>query len=231
MSQDSDSKSKPLQSDNDKPSAPETTASEKMPSHLKLVVSNPAPVQAASDASQPTASNAGFSVKVCSRGHNLYEMSIQDPFHELECDLTLDIERDGSETIVICHFPVFLNESNKFLDEDETLYGIIAVQFQMNVLEQLFLFCVNHDASQLTIYMDDAQAEGFGIYQDFLIHCDETLTKNGEQTDMVISTDQETFDQWRSFMKKTNLEFEQDLWREQRFNPVIRRYLKSRAHG
>jgi hypothetical protein len=229
MSQDSDF-NKPLQR-NDKSSILETTASEKKPSHLKLVVSNPAPVQATSNASQPNASKAGFSVKVYNRGQNLYEMSIQDPFHDMKCDLTLDIEIDGSETIVICHLPVFLSESNKFLDEDETLYGIIALQFQMNVLVQLFIFCTNLNASQLTIYMDDAQAEGFGIYQDFLIHCDEALAKNGDQTEMVILTNQETFDQWRSFMKKTNLELEQDLWREQRFNPAFRRYLKSRAHG
>jgi len=81
------------------------------------------------------------------------------------------------------------------------------------------------------IYMDDTQAEGFGIYQNFLVYCDETLTGNGEQTEMVIPSDQKTFDKWLTFMNKTNLDFEQDLWREQRTNPAIRRYLKSRAHS
>lgn len=198
-------------------------------SPLKLVVSNPVPVKATSDVSQPAASNAGFSVKVHNKGHDIYEMNIQDPFHEMECGLVLDIERAANETKVICHFPVILNEPNKFLDDDETLYGIIALRFQMNVLEQLFIFCGNHNASQLTIYMDDAQAEGFGIYQDFLVYCDETQTNNGEQTEIVISTDRKTFGKWRTFMKEANLEFEQDLWREQRLNPAIRRYLKSCA--
>ena len=226
MSQDSDSKSKPPQRKGGK--TPHSLAATPT---LKLVVSNPAPVQAASDASQAIPSSARFSVKVRSRGHNLYEIKIQDPFHDLGCDLILEIEKEEGETAVVCHFPTILNESNKFLDEDETLYGIIAVQFQMNALEQLFLFCANHNASQLTIYMDDDQAEGFGIYQDFLIHCDETLTENGEKTEMIIPTDQETFNKWRSFMAKTSHGFEQDLWREQGLNPTIRRYLKSRAHG
>jgi hypothetical protein len=77
--------------------------------------------------------------------------------------------------------------------------------------------------------MDDAQAEGFGILQDFLAYCDETLTENGEQTEMVIPTDREAFDKWYGFMTEMSLKFEQDLWREQRFNPAIRNYLKSRT--
>jgi hypothetical protein len=202
--------------------------SKKVPPQLKLVVSNPAPVQETSlFPSMP--SNAGFTAEVRKRGFDLYEMNLQDPFHSLECELILDIEKNGNEMTVVCHFPSILNESHRLLDEDETLYGIIMVQFQMKVLEQLFMFCTNHNASRLSIYMDDDQAEGFGVYQDFLTHCDETLTENGEQTEMVISTDQKAFDKWRSFMTKTNLEFEQGLWREQRFNPAIRHYLKSRA--
>jgi hypothetical protein len=223
MSQHSNSKTKPLQRKDSRHSR-----SRKKFSHLKLVVSNPAPVQEASP-SQSMPSNPGFTAEARKRGVGLYEMNIQDPFHSLECELILDLEKNGNEMTVVCHFPSILNESHRLLDEDETLYGIIMVQFQMKVLEQLFMFCTNHNASRLSIYMDDDQAEGFGVYQDFLTHCDETLTENGEQTEMVISTDQKAFDKWRSFMTKTNLEFEQGLWREQRFNPAIRHYLKSRA--
>lgn len=206
-----------------KPSRSQNTAPK-----LTLVVSNPAPVPKAHAPSSFTSLNPEFTAKVQKRGDQLYEMNIQAPFHDLRCDLILEIEREGSETTVVCHFPNILSESNKFLDEDESLYGIIAVQFQMKVLEQLFLFCTSHDASQLTIYMDDDQAEGFGILQNFLIHCEETLTENGEKTEMVISTDLEDFHKWRNFMEKTNLTLEQDLWREQRSNPAIRRYLKER---
>lgn len=226
MSQDSGSKPTLLQSNDRKSSSAKKTTP-----HLKLVVSNPAPVQETPVSSQLTPSNLDFMVKTRKIGQQVYEMIIQDPFHDLECSLILDIERRGGETIAVCHFPDLLDESHKLLDEDETLYGIIMVQFQMKVLEQLFLFCINHDASQLTIYMDDAQAEGFGIYQSFLVHCDETLTERGEQTEMVILTDQKTFDKWRTFMNKTNLDFEKDLWREQRSNPAIRRYLMSRARN
>lgn len=223
MSQDSDSKSKPPQRKVGK--SPHSLAATPT---LKLVVSNPAPIQATSVPSQPTPSNAGFAAKVRSIGTHVYEMSIRDPFHDLGCDLILDIEESRGKTVAVCHFPVILNEPNKFLHEDENLYGSIVLRFQMKVLEQLFMFCSNHNASQLTIYMDDAQAEGFGIYEDFLSRYDETITENGEKTEMVIWTNQETFDKWLAFMAETSLKVEQDLWREQRTNSVIRNYLKFR---
>lgn len=226
MSQDSDSKPTLLQSNDHKSSLVKKTTS-----HLKLVVSNPNHLQEAPISSQPTPSSLDFTVKTRKIGQQVYEMIIQDPSHDFGCDLILEIEERDGDTTAVCDFPLILNESNKFLDEDEILYGIIMVQFQMKVLEQLLLFCADHKAFHLSIYMDDAQAEGFGIYQDFLVYCDETLTENGEQTKMVIPSDKKTFDKWRTFMKKTNLDFEQDLWRAQRTNPAIRRYLMSRARS
>jgi hypothetical protein len=192
------------------------------------VISNPAPIQEAPAVSQRVSSTTGFAANVKKRSTDLYEMNIQDPFHELGCGLILDIETSMSETVVVCHFPAILNEPNRFLDEDEDLYGAIMLRFQMKVLEQLFLFCASHNASQLTIYMDDAEAEGFRIYDDFLNHYDETITENGEKAEMVIPTDRKTFDKWLAFMAEMNLKVEQDLWREQRTNPAIRHYLKSR---
>jgi len=221
MSQDSDSKFKPPQRKDGKPCHSLTTTPK-----LTLVVSNSAPVQ--EPPSQPTLSTAGFSAVVRGIGADVYEMCIQDPFHDLGCDLILDIETSMGETVVVCHFPAILNETNRFLDEDEDLYGAIMLRFQMKVLEQLFMFCINHNASQLMIYMDDDQAEGFGVYDDFLSHYDEALTENGEKTEMLIPTDRETFDKWLGFMAEMNLKLEQDLWREQRTNPAIRHYLKSR---
>lgn len=222
MSQDSDSKSSFQRKGGKSPHSLTTT------SHLSLVVSNSVPIQEGLAPSQRTPSKTGFSANVRSIGVHVYEMSIQDSFHELGCDLTLDIEEKMGKMVAVCHFPDILNESNRFLEEDEDLYGTIMLQFQMKVLEQLFIFCINHNAFQLTIYMDDAQTEGFRIYDDFLSHYDETLTEQSEKTEMVIPTDQETYDNWRAFIAETNLKFERDLWREQRINPAIRHYLKSR---
>jgi hypothetical protein len=158
-------------------------------------------------------------------------MAIQDSSHGLECNLILEIEGacEAESGTVICHFPAIADEQlKKFVEEDETLYGMIMVQFQMKVLEQLLLFCANHYASRLIIYTDDEQAEELGIYEDFLVHQDQTLTAQGEKTEMVISVNREIFAAWRDFMAEATIKFAQGLWREQRSNPVIRNYLKSR---
>jgi hypothetical protein len=206
--------------------------SKKTAPKLKLVVSNPPPAQQKPPLSQCAASKGGVTVNIKKRGLDFYEMTIQDPSHDLECDLTLEIEGDlarPASRSVICHFPaILLQEGNQLMGADELLYGLVMVQFQMTILEHLLLFCAKHDASHLVIYMDDDQVEGFEIYEDFLIHQDPTWTKNGEQTEMVIPTNRETINEWMVFMAATTLGFEQELWREQRSNPVIRHYLKSR---
>lgn len=201
-------------------------------SKLKLVVSNRMPVKEADSPSQPVTSKAGFAAEVRNRGPYLYEMAIQDPSHGLECNLILEIEEacEAESGTVICHFPIIAGEQLKDLvEEDETLYGMIMVQFQMKVLEQLLLFCANHYASRLIIYTDDEQAEELGIYEDFLVHQDQTLTAQGEKTEMLIPVNPEIFAAWLNFMTEATIKFGQELWREQRSNSVIRNYLKSRV--
>ena len=102
-------------------------------------------------------------------------------------------------------------ELYEFVEEDETLYGSLMIQFQMKILEQLFLFCSIHYASTLVVYTDDDQAEALGIYQDFLSYKAQTLTHNGEKTEMVIPVDRKTFEVWIDFMDQINRKFQQSL--------------------
>jgi hypothetical protein len=175
--------------------------------------------------------NASFSAKVCVKGSGLYEMALQDPSHHLKCDLFLEVEDSNQEyegKVVICHFPNLAGEMlSDFVEEDETLYGGLMIQFQMKILEQLFLFCATHYAATLVIFADDAQADDLGIYEDFLAYQDQTLTSRGEKTEMVIPTNQQNFEAWRGFMRKTTADFQQTLWHDQNISPVIRRYLKN----
>src|SRR3990167_948898 len=161
-------------------------APSKKESHLKLVVSNPAPVE--EEAFPPfllARPTEGFSAAVrivCVKNSPLilYEMTIKDPSHYLECNLALEVEEgleEDEEGKVICHFsPINYESLNKLIMEDETLYSLILIQFQMKVMEQLLLFCSDQCASQLTIYMDDDQAGKFGIYESFLVRQDKIVT-------------------------------------------------------
>jgi hypothetical protein len=174
---------------------------------------------------------ACFTTEVRRNGPGLYEMALQNPSHYLKCDLFLEVEdsnQDYEGKVVICHFPNLNGqELNAFVEENETLYGALMIQFQMKILEQLFLFCANHYASTLVIFADDAQADDLGIYEDFLAYQDQTLTSRGEKTEMAIPADKQTFDAWINFMQETTVGFHQTLWHDQKINPIIRRYLKT----
>jgi len=209
-------------------------SSEKTNASLELVVSNPNPSQEPS--SSQTTSNSqikpSFMAEVQLRGPNLYSLLARDPSHYLECELILETEERDLDSLepgaVICHFPNISDE--KLQDHiwlDDTLYGIIMIQFQIKLLEQLLLFCATHYASKLIIFADDVQADALGVYQNFLTYKDQTLTYKGEKTEMVIPGDQATFDAWVDFMEKITIDFRQTLWREQRSNPFIRQYLKN----
>ena len=185
-----------------------------------------------------------FTAEVHERGLNIYAMEVQDPAHFLACELHLEIQEEGLEKKrpgeelsqealhlrdIICHFPKIADAQLKELVwEDVTLYGIIMVIFQMNILKQLLLFCAAHNASNLVIFADDAEAGELGIYRDFLYHKVQTSKPNGDNTEMIIPADRETFDAWMDFMEDVTIRFRQILWTGQKTNPAIHHYLKSR---
>lgn len=233
MSKPSDSHSGTIKSNSLKPN--NRRASQEKVSFLKLVVSNPAPLQkiSPSEAVEPNKCAPFFTVDVRVKGPCLYDMAIHDPAHYLKCNLILEVEESNEDYeggTVICHFPnLFDEELNDFVEEDETLYGALMVQFQIKILEQLLLFCATHYASTLVIFADVAQADTLGVYQDFLTYKDQRPINKGEKTEMVIPADRKTFEAWVDFMREITTNFYQILWHDQGSNPVIRRYLKSQS--
>ena len=139
---------------------------------------------------------------------------------------------------VICHFPKIDNDVQlkEFVWGDAILYRIVMVTFQMNILNQLFLFCETHKASKLVIFADNA--DELEIYQDFLAHKDKSKSldltggkreeEKGEQTGIVIPVDKETLDIWAGFMKAVSIRFRQTLRDGQKTNPAIQHYLRFR---
>lgn len=210
---------------------PHENSSQETNARLKLIVSNPEPRQ---EMLLPQNANftarASFTAEVCVKGPYLYEMTLQDPSHYLTCNLYLEVEesnRDYEGRSVICYFPAVSDRKLRdFIEEEEILYGALMAQFYMKILKQLFIFCATHYASTLVIFADGDQADDLGIYRDFLTHEDQTIILTGGKIEMIISTNQEAFEAWMGFMQKAAVDFQQTLWREQRDNPIIRRYLK-----
>ncbi len=202
-------------------------------SHLTLVVSTPPLVQKKKP-SQAIKPNTGFTAEIRMRSPFYYALIARDPFHCLAYELILKIYNHEDEgelepKSVICHFPNILSEAlDEFIGGDETLYGMILIQFQMKILRQMLLFCHDHNTLNLIIYADDASEEhALRIYQSLTTYEDKFPTITGIKTKMLIPATQKTFDKLTNLINKVNQEFQQTLWENKDTNPSIRWYLKS----
>jgi hypothetical protein len=186
-----------------------------------------------------------FTAEIRETGGNGYVLGAQDPSHFLACDFTLEIQgnedkfkikktKAAKEKVklkeVVCHFPRIADDQLKELVwQDDTLYSVIMILFQIKVMQQLLSFCATHHATNLVIFVDRDQADDLEIYGSFLIYRGEFTTADGEKTEMIIAANPEAVGEWHDFMEITNLRLRQILWREQKTNPAIQHYLKS--HG
>lgn len=170
---------------------------------------------------------------------NLYVFRAKDLYHELACEMTLERqesfaysdeaseEEDYLIPIMSCNFPsINVQRFNEKVCWDQYLQGILMFQFQLKILEQLFLFCEDKDAVNLILTFNDADLDYLEVYRRFFISEEQVMTARGEQTEIVIPTDVETYDELVDFMDKVDRDFRRTLWRDQKVNSAFREYLK-----
>jgi hypothetical protein len=177
---------------------------------------------------------------------NLHVFRAKDYTHQLLCEMTLEVkevfvslEEEGEDggylaPIVACSFPpISLQKLNEKTSFDGYLQELLMGQFQLKVLEQLLLFCEQKDAANLMLTLNDpvneADLDYLKFYRRFLVSEDQVTTPRGEETQIMIPTDVDTYDQVIDFMDKIDREFRCALWRGQSINPAFREYLKSTA--
>lgn len=172
----------------------------------------------------------------------LYVFNFQDRAHGLSCALTLERQESfrcfGDETeeghhfvpLMACDFPYINGQrlKGKVLG-DEYLEGIAMLRFQLKILEELLLFCDDKEAAYLILNFNEINLDYLEIYQQFLISEEDVPTARGTQTEIVIATDLETYDEVIDFMDDVDKKFRQALWRDQKTNPAFRQYLKALA--
>lgn len=56
------------------------------------------------------------------------------------------------------------------------------------------------------------------------------ISESGIRTQLVIPTNQKTFDRWSKHMAEVTHKFRRTLWADQRTNPILRHYLKSDSY-
>jgi hypothetical protein len=99
-------------------------------------------------------------------------------------------------------------------------------QFQLNLLEQLLLFCDEKEAVKLVLNVYNAELDYLEIYSRFFVAEERVVTEQGERTQVTIPTDVHTYDEIIDFMDELGQNFRKVLWREQNNNPIIRQYLQ-----
>ena len=173
---------------------------------------------------------------------NLFSFQALDTRYHLKCNILLDIQeiyisherggnqRDSLSPIAVCTFPEI---DEKMLIEksfgNEYILEVLRTQFHLNILESLLLLCEDVNASGLMINISPHNPNPIEIYQNLIVSQNQVFTENGEQTQVLVSIDVDTYDQLIDCIEKLNQDFRKTLWQQQWGNPSIREYLKSHS--
>jgi hypothetical protein len=138
-----------------------------------------------------------------------------------------DSEGYGFVPVIASDFPeIDIQRLMTKVNGDKYLQDVILTRFHLNLLEQLLIFCRRKEATHLIMTMDMDKLDYLDIYRDFVIFEDEVMTSIGEQTEIIIPTDTQTYVTVIDCMNKLDQDFQQTLWREHKNNSTLRNYLK-----
>jgi hypothetical protein len=109
---------------------------------------------------------------------------------------------------------------------DDYLHVVLIIRFHLKILEQLLLFCKEKNAANLFLSFEEANLDYMEVFRHFFIFEAEVLTPKGDQTEIVIPINGETYGELFKFMNRLGHDFRQNLWSDQKINPAYRQYLK-----
>lgn len=169
---------------------------------------------------------------------NLYVFRFRDAHHELSCEITLELksnfalsgkmgEGDYLVPVLTGDFPsIDVQQLQRKVPWDDYLHVVLTIRFHLKILEQLLLFCKEKHAANLSLSFEEANLDYMEVFRHFFIFKTEVLTPKGEQTEIVIPINSETYGELFKFMNRLSHDFRQNLWRDQKINPAYRQYLK-----
>jgi hypothetical protein len=214
---------------------------------LKLVINNSQPLcvktssqgNKAKVAALTSLSQNSQSLDFRRLSQNLYAFSHHDLDHQLDCTMNVALRESYAYTeeeltedekylvpVAFCNFPTI--DARRLAEkvyQDDYLQGTITIQFQLKILEQLLLFCERKDAAHLVLTINAVDYDDLEIYRHFANSEKQVITEEGEQTEIAIPTDVETYDELLYFMDEFEMDFQKTLWRNQKVNPIFRKYL------
>jgi hypothetical protein len=211
---------------------PSVTPTKKTNASLRLVVSNHAHAQEPLPA-QGINFDQLFTAEVHRRSASTYALVVCDYFHNLDCELILEVDRNHEiqdDAELICYFPyIQYEELITAVWEDNVLPDMIQIQFQMNILKQLLLFCIDQNAKNLIIHVHEEHNRGVEMYLNLAVYKNKIPTIKGNILQMTIPITPRIFDRCIEFMDEANQTFRRKIWENYQGNPVIRQYIKSNS--
>lgn len=164
-----------------------------------------------------------FTAEVRRRSPYNFVMVAHDPFHYLRCELALEFEENDGIQSLTCQFPEICDEElSEFVEEDEMLLGMALVQFQMQVLQNLFVFCAAHNARNLIVKTTEDQWRTLGVYKNFVKYVDAIPMEKEADMEITLPVRLKACDE---SIDDITEQFRQTLWRNYSENQSIRNYL------
>ena len=169
---------------------------------------------------------------------NLYVFRFHDTHHDLGCEITLEMksnftlsEETGEEgyfvPVLTGEFPnIDIQRLQRKVPWDDYLHVVLVIRFHLKILEQFLLFCKEKNVINLFLSFEEANLDYMEVFRRFFIFEAQLLTPRGEQTEIVIPINGETYGELLNFMIRLSHDFHQNLWRDQKTNPAYRHYLK-----
>lgn len=168
-----------------------------------------------------------FEANIRLMGLSSYTMIARDVSHYLSCVLPLEVQVSDDELEcgeVVCHFPVIQEQYlEAFVWEDELLVNVIRMQFYLKILEQLCIFCSNHNALKLIIHANAHEAKKLSVYEKFAVHTEEIISHHGRTKTLAIQVNTDTYSRLIDDMAKAADDFHEIL---EDNDPVIQQYAK-----
>jgi len=169
---------------------------------------------------------------------NLCIFRFHDLHHDLSCEMILELksnfvpsekkgEKDHFVLVLTGGFPdIDIQRLQRKVPWDDYLHVALVIRFHLKILEQLLLFCKERDVTNLFLRFGEDNLDYMEVFRHFYSFEAQVLTPKGEQTEIVIPTNSETYNELFNFMGRLGHDFRQNLWRDQKINPAYRQYLK-----
>jgi|GEM_PF-3391061 len=169
---------------------------------------------------------------------NLYTFKFYDTHHELACEITSELknhftfsEKPGGEGYLVAvlkgEFPnIDVQRLQRKVPWDDYLHVILVMRFHLKILEQFLLFCKERNVANLALIFGEINLDYMEVFRRFFIAEAQVQTSRGEQREITISANGETYGELLKFINQLGHDFRQNLWRHQKTNPAYRHYLK-----